>query len=452
MEKHKGRILIVEDEKSMREVLKILLEGEKYEVVSASDGLEGLSYITDDIFDLVITDIKMPKVGGFELLKKAKEISPDTIVIMITAFGTTEAAIDAMKLGAYDYINKPFKIDEIRLIIEKAIEKKRLSEEVSLLRKKVKTTYRLENIIGQSPQMQELFRLIPKIAQSNSNVLIIGESGSGKELVAAALHNLSHRKDRNFVAINCAAFPEGLLESELFGHMRGSFTGAMHNKQGLFEIADSGSIFLDEIGEMPINLQAKILRVLENGSFRRVGGTTDIKVDVRVISATNKDVKEELASGRFREDLYYRLNVVPIQIPPLRERKEDIPLLVEHFLRKISNQSRKITPEAMRVLMGYPWKGNVRELENVIERTALLTEKEEITPAELPNEIAGYADETKEIPELTEEGIDIDKIIGDIEKRYLFKALEKSGGVKKEAAKLLNLSFRSFRHRLAKYK
>jgi two-component system response regulator PilR (NtrC family) len=452
MEKHKGRILIVEDEKSMMEVLKILLEGEKYEVVAASDGLEGLSYIANDIFDLVITDIKMPKVGGFELLKKAKEISPDTIVIMITAFGTTEAAIDAMKLGAYDYINKPFKIDEIRLIIEKALEKKRLSEEVSLLRKKVKTTYRLENIIGQSPQMQELFRLIPKIAQSNSNVLIIGESGSGKELVAAALHNLSHRKDRNFVAINCAAFPEGLLESELFGHMRGSFTGAMHNKQGLFEIADSGSVFLDEIGEMPINLQAKLLRVLENGSFRRVGGTTDIKVDVRVISATNKDIKEETASGRFREDLFYRLNVVPIQIPPLRERREDIPLLVEHFLKKISNQQRKITPEAMRVLIGYPWKGNVRELENVIERIALLSEKEEITPAELPNEIAGYADETKEIPELTEEGIDIDKIIGDIEKRYLFKALEKSGGVKKEAAKLLNLSFRSFRHRLAKYK
>lgn len=451
MEKYKGRILIVEDEKSMREVLKILMEGEKYEVVSASDGLEGLSYITNDIFDLVITDIKMPKVGGFELLKKVKEISPDTIVIMITAFGTTEAAIDAMKLGAYDYINKPFKIDEIRLIVEKALEKKRLSEEVSLLRKKVKTTYRLENIIGQSPQMQEIFRLIPKVAESNSNVLIIGESGSGKELVAMALHNLSHRKDRNFVAINCAAFPEGLLESELFGHMRGSFTGAMHNKQGLFEIADSGSIFLDEIGEMPINLQAKILRVLENGSFRRVGGTTDIKVDVRVISATNKDVKEEIASGRFREDLFYRLNVVPIHIPPLRERKEDIPLLVEHFLRKISNQSRKITPEAMKILMGYPWKGNVRELENVIERTALLTEKEEITPAELPNEIAGYADEAKEIPELTEEGIDIDKIIGDIEKRYLLRALEKSGGVKKEAAKLLNLSFRSFRHRLSKY-
>ncbi len=452
MEKHRGRILIVEDEKSMREVLKILLEGERYEVVSASDGLEGLSYLANDIFDLVITDIKMPKVDGFELLKKTKEISPDTIVIMITAFGTTEAAIEAMKSGAYDYINKPFKIDEIRLIVEKALEKKRLSEEVSLLRKRVKTTYRLENIIGQSPQMQELFRLIPKVAQSSSNVLIIGESGSGKELVAAALHNLSNRKDRNLVAINCAAFPEGLLESELFGHMRGSFTGAVHNKQGLFEIADSGSLFLDEIGEMPINLQAKLLRVLEHGSFRRVGGTTDIKVDVRVISATNKDVKAEIASGRFREDLYYRLNVVPIHIPPLRERKEDIPLLVEHFLSKISNQPRKITSGAMRMFLGFPWKGNVRELENVIERTALLTEKEEITPADLPNEILGYTTDTKEIPELTEAGIDIDAIIGDIEKKYLLKALEKSGGVKKEAAKLLNLSFRSFRHRLSKYK
>jgi two-component system response regulator PilR (NtrC family) len=451
MEKHKGRILIVEDENSMREVLRILLEGESYEVISASDGLKGLSYIDKDIFDLVITDIKMPGADGFEVLKKVKHISPDTIVLMITAFGTTEAAIEAMKLGAYDYINKPFKIDEIRLIVKKALEKKRLSEEVSLLRDKVKITYRLENIIGQSSKMQELFRLIPKVAQSISNVLIIGESGSGKELVAMALHNLSNRKDRNFVAINCSAFPEGLLESELFGHMKGSFTGAMQNKQGLFEIADSGSLFLDEIGEMPINLQSKLLRVLENGTFRRVGGTTDIRVDVRVISATNKDIKEEIASGRFREDLYYRLNVVPIHIPSLRERREDIPLLVEHFLKKISNQTKRVTPEAMRILIEYPWKGNVRELENVIERVALLTEKEEITPAELPNEIIGYAEEIKEIPELTEEGINLDTIMTDIEKKYLLKALEKSRGVKKNAAKLLNLTFRSFRHRLSKY-
>jgi len=451
MERHKGRILIVEDEKSMREVLKILLEGENYEVVSASDGLEGLSHIEKDIFDLVITDVKMPKVDGFELLIKVKEMSPNTIVIMITAFGTTEAAIEAMKLGAYDYINKPFKIDEIRLIVKKAIEKKRLREELSLLRKKTKTSYTLENIIGKSPQMQELFKLIPRIAQSNSNVLITGESGSGKELVAIALHNLSQRKDGNFVTVNCAAFPEGLLESELFGHMKGSFTGAVYNKQGLFEIADGGSILLDEICEMSINLQAKLLRVLENGTFRRVGGTTDIKVDVRAISATNRDIKQEIASRGFREDLYYRLNVVPIHIPPLRERMEDIPLLIEHFLRKTSNQLKRVTPEAIHILTEYPWKGNVRELENVVERIALLTEKEEITPSDLPPEMTGYSGDIKEIPDLTEKGIEIDTIIEDIEKRYLLKALERSDGVKKDAAKLLNLSFRSFRHRLYKY-
>lgn len=451
MQKSKGKILIVEDEKSMREVLKILLEGENYEVISASDGLEGLSYITKDIFDLVITDIKMPRADGFEILKKVKEISPDTIVIMITAFGTTESAIEAMKLGAYDYIHKPFKIDEIRLIVRKAIEKKKLSQEVTLLREKVRTSYTLENIIGQSQKMQELFKLIPRIAQSNSNVLIMGESGSGKELFATALHNLSHRKERNFVTINCATFPEGLLESELFGHMKGSFTGALYNKQGLFEIADAGSIFLDEICEMPVNLQAKLLRVLENGIFRRVGGTTDIKVDVRVISATNKDIKDEIASGRFRDDLYYRLNVVPLHVPPLRERKEDIPLLVNHFLRKTSDHPKKITPEAMRILMDHPWKGNVRELENVIERVSLLTDKEHITPAELPPEITEYADELKEIQDLTEEGIQIDTLIEDIEKKYLLKALKKANGVKTEAARLLNLSFRSFRHRLQKY-
>ncbi len=451
MQKSKGKILIVEDEKSMREVLKILLEGENYEVISASDGLEGLSYITKDIFDLVITDIKMPMADGFEILKKVKEISPDTIVIMITAFGTTESAIEAMKLGAYDYIHKPFKIDEIRLIVRKAIEKKKLSQEVTLLREKVRTSYTLENIIGQSQKMQELFKLIPRIAQSNSNVLIMGESGSGKELFATALHNLSHRKERNFVTINCATFPEGLLESELFGHMKGSFTGALYNKQGLFEIADAGSIFLDEICEMPMNLQAKLLRVLENGIFRRVGGTTDIKVDVRVISATNKDIKDEIASGRFRDDLYYRLNVVPLHVPPLRERKEDIPLLVNHFLRKTSDHPKKITPEAMRILMDHPWKGNVRELENVIERVSLLTDKEHITPAELPPEITEYADELKEIQDLTEEGIQIDTLIEDIEKKYLLKALKKANGVKTEAARLLNLSFRSFRHRLQKY-
>lgn len=454
MKKDKGKILVVEDEKSMREVLKILLEGENYEVTTAADGVAGLSFVEKDIFDLVITDMKMPKVDGFEVLKKVKEVSPDTIVIMITAFGTTESAVEAMKLGAYDYINKPFNIDEIRLIVKKAIEKKRLSEEVTVLRQKVETTYALENIIGRSPKMQELFKLIPRIAQSNSNVLIIGESGSGKELFANAVHNLSNRKNKNFVAINCAAFPEGLLESELFGHMKGSFTGAMYNKQGLFEIADGGSLFLDEIGEMPLNLQVKLLRVLENGTFRRVGGTNDIKVDVRIISATNKDLKEEVEAGRFREDLYYRLNVVPLKIPPLRERKEDIPLLVNHFLKKLSASPKKVTPEAMKIMIDYHWKGNVRELENVIERIILLSDKDEITPTDLPSEIKTHPAEkkdTKEIPELTEKGIDVEKVMEDIEKKYLLEALERAGGVKMEAAKLLNLSFRSFRHRLQKY-
>jgi two-component system response regulator PilR (NtrC family) len=451
MKKHRGKILIVEDEKSMREVLRILLEGEGHEVAAASDGLEGIACIEKDIFDLVITDMKMPKADGFEVLKRIKEISPDTIVVMITAFGNIESAIKAMKLGAYDYINKPFNIEDIRLRVGKAIEKKREREELEVLREKVEITYSVENIIGQSPKMQDLFKLIPKIAQSNSNVLITGESGSGKELVAAALHNLSRRKEKNFVTINCAAFPEGLLESELFGHMKGAFTGAMYNKQGLFEIADEGSVLLDEIGEMPHNLQAKLLRVLENGVFRRIGGTTDIKVDVRVISATNKDLKDEIAAGRFREDLYYRLNVVPVVMPPLRERKEDIPLLIDHFLRKTSDDPKKITPEAVKLLIDYPWKGNVRELENVIERTALLTDKKEITPADLPSEISGFSSDMKSIPDLTDEGIDIDMIVGDIEKKYLVKALEKAGGVKTEAAKLLNLSFRSFRHRLHKY-
>ena len=384
MKNAKGRILIIEDEKSLREVLRILLEEEGYEITTASNGLEGMDYIQNDIFDLVVTDIKMPKADGFEVLKKVKGISPSTIVIMITAFGTTESTIEAMKLGAYDYIHKPFKIDEIRHVIQKAFEKKNLSEELSLLREKIKSSFGLENIIGKSLKMQELFTLIQKVAQSNSTVLITGESGCGKELVAAAMHNLSPRKNKNFVTINCATFPEGLLESELFGHVKGSFTGALYNKEGLFELANTGSIFLDEIGEMPLSLQSKLLRVLENGTFRRVGGLNDITVDVRVISATNKDISEAVASGSFREDLFYRLNVVPLSIPPLRERPDDIPLLLDHFLSRFSSNTKKFSPEALRFLMNYSWKGNVRELENMVERTVLLTDRETILPEDLP--------------------------------------------------------------------
>jgi two-component system response regulator PilR (NtrC family) len=451
MENTKGRILIIEDEKSLREVLSILLEEEGYEITAAADGQEGMDYLAKDIFDLVVTDIKMPKANGFDVLRKVKELAPLTVVIMITAFGTNESTIEAMKLGAYDYIHKPFKIDEIRLIIQKAFEKKKLSEEVSLLREKIKFSYGLENIIGKSQKMQELFTLIRKVAQSNSTVLITGESGTGKELVAAALHNLSPRKHKNFVTINCATFPEGLLESELFGHVKGSFTGALYNKEGLFEVANKGTIFLDEIGEMPLSLQSKLLRVLENSTFRRVGGLNDITVDVRVISATNKDISEAILAGSFREDLFYRLNVVPVNIPTLRERSDDIPLLLDHFLNKFSANSKSFSPDALRLLMKYSWKGNVRELENVVERTVLLTDREIITPEDLPDEICKAYEVNRHLPEIVDEGIDFENIMEQIEKDYLLKALEKAKGVKTEAARLLNLSFRSFRHKLYKY-
>ena len=448
---HKGRILIVEDEKSMREVLKILLEEEGYDTTSAADGLQAIEKIQQDIFDLVITDIKMPRADGFEVLRKVREISPSSIVIMITAFGTTESTIEAMKLGAYDYIHKPFKIDEIRLIINKAFEKKRMSEELTLLREKVQTTYRLENIIGKSPKMQELFRLISRVAQSNTTVLITGESGCGKELVAAALHNLSMRKSKNFVTVNCATFPEGLLESELFGHVKGAFTGAVYNKEGLFEIANGGTIFLDEIAEMPLSLQSKLLRVLENGTFRRVGGISDITVDVRVISATNKDLSGAITSGGFREDLFYRLKVVPLHVPSLRDRLEDIPLLLDHFLARFSGGAKKFSADALRLLVKYPWRGNVRELENMVERVVLLTDREMIMPADLPEEIVTSLQPEKALPDIGDDGVDLEKIVEEIEKNYLFQALAKANGIKTDAAKLLNLSFRSFRHRLYKY-
>ncbi len=447
----KAKILVVEDENSMREVLSMLLEGEGYHVVAAADGAEGLELIDRDIFDLVITDIKMPGASGFDILKRAQEVSPDTLVIMITAFGTVESAIEAMKLGSYDYINKPFKIDEIRLIVRNAVDKRKLKAEVSVLREKVKTTYEIENIIGKSPVMQEMLGIIPKVAQNSSNVLIAGESGTGKELVAAALHNLSPRSGRNFVAINCASFPEGLLESEIFGHMKGSFTGAVQNKQGLFEIADEGTLFMDEVAEMPTSLQSKFLRAIENGTFRRVGGISDITVNTRIIAATNKNLQDAVATGAFREDLYFRLNVIPINIPPLRKRMEDIPLLVEHFVRKYSpDRERQFSGSAMKILMEHRWKGNVRELENVVERILLFAETDIITDADVPAEVRHSAVEREKLPDLSG-GIDLEKMLAEFERKYLAEALRLSGGKKTEAAGLLGLTFRSFRHKLSKY-
>jgi len=451
MRKSKAKILVVEDEKSMREILTMLLEEEGYGVVAAADGKEGVGWLRKDIFDMIITDIKMPGADGFEILAKSQELSPETAVIMITAFGTLESALEAMKLGAYDYIHKPFKIDEIRLIVRNALDRKRLRTEVSLLRETVKRTYEVENIIGKSPKMQELLRLIPKVARTVSNVLITGESGTGKELVAVALHNLSPGSDKNFVAINCASFPEGLLESEIFGHMKGAFTGAVQNKLGLFEVADEGTLFLDEIAEMAASLQSKLLRAIETSTFRRVGGTADIKVNVRIIAATNKDLKKECDSGRFREDLFFRLDVIPLHLPPLRERKEDIPLLVEHFLRKYSEKSRQISGSAMSLLVNCPWKGNVRELENIIERVLLFTDTEVITATDLPAELALPSEKPAGLPAVEQGGIDVEDVLRKLERKYLLEALTLAGGKKTEAAKLLNLSFRSFRHKLSKH-
>ncbi len=446
-------ILIVDDEQSMREFLSILLEKEGYTVRTASHAREALQYIEEQIFSLIISDIKMPGMDGLKLLEAIRKISPDTQVLMITAFGSTDTAIEAMKKGALDYVIKPFKVDKIKMTIRNALKKIDLEQENALLRRELFAHNGLDRIIGKSPLMQSVFEIIQKTADSKSNVLITGESGTGKDLVAQAIHRLSRRKDHSFVAVNCGALPENLLESELFGYQRGAFTGAMENKKGLFEVADEGSIFLDEIGELEPAMQVKLLRVLQDQEFRRIGGTEDLQVDVRVIAASNQNFDQLVEEKRFREDLYYRLNVIPIEIPSLRERKEDIPLLVHHFLKKVAPERRlTVTRECMERLCGYEWKGNVRELENTIERAAVLSEEDRITTEHLPRHIM---EERMIVPssklELPDGGIDFDRIISNMERDLLTQALAKSGGIKKEAARILNMSFRSFRYKLSKY-
>jgi len=450
-----GRILVVDDEKGMREFLSIMLEKEGHEAVTAKDGVEAIGLLDDDIFDLVITDVKMPGKGGVEVLKAVKEKSPDTVVLMITAYATTETAVEAMKEGAYDYIMKPFKVDEIRVIVSNALEKRKLKEENLLLRRELEAGGGFGNIIGKSPAMRKLFGLISKVADKDSTVLVSGESGTGKELVARAIHSNSHRKDKPFVYIHCGALPEQLLESELFGHMKGSFTGAVANKEGLFEVAEGGTVFLDEISETSPALQVKLLHVLQDREFKRVGGTADIKVDVRIISATNRDLISEVKSGDFREDLFYRLNVIPLNIPPLRERQEDIPLLVGHFINKYNREGipGRLSPEAMDIMSGYAWPGNVRELENAVERACALCEDSVVKTEHLPPELrAGGRGRLQSGGfELPDEGMDLEALLDDMEKGYLTRALEKTGGAKMEAARLLGLSFPAFRHRLKKF-
>lgn len=450
------KILVVDDEPSLRDVLSIMLKKAGYTTATAVDGEEAVSKVGKDIYDLVITDLKMPGMGGMDVLKAVKSASPDTVVLVVTAFGSAESAVEAMKLGAYDYLTKPFQIDEVQLIIRNALEKRRLSTENMLLKREMASHSTLSSIIGQSEAMQKVFDVIVKVADTRSNVLICGESGTGKELVARAIHYNSSRAHMPFVAMNCSAMPETLLESELFGHMKGSFTGAMSNKAGLFEVADGGSIFLDEIGDMSMPTQVKLLRVIQEREFRRVGGTQDVKVDVRLIAATNRDLEKAVADGSFREDLYYRLDVIPIRLPPLRVRVGDIPLLVQHFLARFAKESGKpspvLEPEAMQALLAHEWRGNVRELENMIERAVAFCSNGTISAADMRSWLHRPVSALTASPtDLPPDGLDLEGLICKIEKELLLKALERTGWVKKKAARLLQLNTRSFRYRLEKY-
>jgi two-component system response regulator PilR (NtrC family) len=457
MDMAQQNILVVDDEKSMCEFLEIMLKKDGYEVTSTTSGDKALELLDNNLYSMVLTDVKMPGVNGFEVLRKTKEVSPDTVVIMITAYGSPEGAVTAIKEGAYDYITKPFRVEEVKLTIKKSLERNNLIRENIRLRQEVEERYKFWNIIGKSPKMQRVYELVEKVAQTKANVLITGESGTGKELVAKAIHYNSARKDQSFVTLNCGAIPENLLESELFGHMKGSFTGAIANKRGLLEMAAGGTLFMDEIGELPLPLQVKLLRVIQEREFKRVGGTEDIKVDVRIISASNQDLQQKVAHGGFREDLFYRLNVIQIKLPPLRERKEDISLLVNHFIRKYSAETGKeiegVLPEALELLLNYDFAGNVRELENIIERSITL----ETSPTITERHIRSYLNErmmSKSMPptlEIPEEGIDLNKVVEDLEKAFILKALEHTEGVKKKAAELLGMNFRAMRYKLAKY-
>jgi len=437
----------------MQEFLEIFLRSEGYHVATAGDVESAKLQIENDDFDVVITDIQMPGGTGLDLLRVCHDLSPETMVIMITAYASTETAIAAMKEGAYDYVTKPFKVDELRIILEKAIEKQLLSNENKRLRSELRGRARDRSIIGNSQPMQRVFDLVNRVAATRANVLITGESGTGKEMVARAIHAEGDRADRAFVALNCAAIPENLLESELFGHVKGAFTGAVQNKEGLFELADGGTLFLDEIGELTLPIQVKLLRAIQEKTFRRVGGTEDGHVDVRIVAATNRRLEDEVSAGRFREDLFYRVNVIEIPLPPLRERVDDIPLLISHFIDKYSRdlgkEVERFSEEAMACLLAYPFPGNVRELENVVERAAALSRGTVIGRESLPPSLLAPVarERSARIPP---EGIDLEAEVDEFERALLAEALAMCGGVKKKAAQLVGVSFRSFRYRLEK--
>jgi two-component system, NtrC family, response regulator AtoC len=437
-------LLLVEDEAPLREALAEQLNDRGYAVEQAASGEDALAKLADFAFDIIITDLRLPGIDGSAVVDAALGRYPDIIAIVVTGYGTVKDAVEAIKRGAWDFVSKPFQIDELLHALTAALEQRRLKSENAYLRAQLEERHRFEGLIGKSPAMKRLFQLLETVAGTNSTILITGETGTGKEVVARAIHHNSPRKMHRFVALNCSAIPETLLEAEIFGHVRGAFTGAIGNREGRLEQAHRGTLFLDEVGTMSPALQMKLLRVLQEREFERVGDSKTIKVDVRVIAATNSDLLKMVGDGQFREDLYYRLNVIPVQLPPLRERRDDIPLLVRHFLEKFRSGgavAMTVSQEAMRQLMSYSWPGNVRQLENATERAvAFGGSRGQIESADLPPEIAGaQANGVNASFALPDEGVDLDALVSSIERELIQRSLERTGGNKGQAARLLNL-------------
>jgi len=451
-----ARILVADDERSMREFLEIFLGKEGHEVVVADSAPSAIAVAAEQPPDLVITDLRLGRGSGLDVLEQVKRDHPDVEVVVITAFGTIENAIQAMQLGAYQYVQKPFKVGEMAAVVAKALEKRALVAENRALRSRLERRDRCGDIVGHSAAMAEVFNVIEKVAPTRTTVLVAGESGVGKELVARALHARSPRASAPFVAVNCGAIPEGLLESELFGHVRGAFTGAQSAKTGLFQTASGGTLFLDEVGELPLALQVKLLRALQERRVKPVGSIEDVEVDARIIAATNRDLAAEVKAGKFREDLFYRLDVIRIKVPPLRERREDILLLAEHFLRRFAEEHGRpkmtFSRAALSRLADHSFPGNVRELENIVERAVTLCEGSVVGEEDLPASLRGtLPPPPPEADERVPVGFDLQRHLDELERTYLNKALAQSGGVKQDAAKLLGISFRSFRYRLKKF-
>ncbi|MDH3974809.1 MAG: sigma-54 dependent transcriptional regulator [Deltaproteobacteria bacterium] len=450
---NKKRILVIDDEEAMRHVLTSMLAKEGYHVKACANGDEGMKALDEDVYDMVLCDVRMPGMDGLTFFKGIKKKGHHLPVIIMSAYGTIDTAVEAIKEGAYDYISKPFRQDEIILTLKKAEEREKLTRENMRLREAVEKSYSFSSIIGKGPKMQEVFNAIKKVADVRSTVLLTGESGTGKELVARAIHYNSVRKDESFIAVNCGAIPENLIESELFGHVKGAFTDAVKTRKGLFEEADGGTLFLDEIGELPLVLQVKLLRALQEGEIARVGSAAIIKVDVRIVTATTKNLAEEVKEGRFRDDLFYRLNVFSLKLPPLRERSEDIPMLIDHFISKYRERLginiTGIDRKAIELAINYSWPGNVRELENAIERAIVMAEGDKIKENDLPAELKEGGG--GQLVPLADDGLSIKKNSRNLEERLIRKALEETGGNRTKAAKLLEISHRALIYKIKDY-